>query len=105
LELENSVNKKDQSWSYVKSPCTKNAYWDKYQDILTNNFRQRYITVSDFDPGPGLGPGKSFNFDSGSSKAFIFGPDPGSSPDEALFFGPSSDFGSQNRIGTVSAHL
>ncbi len=33
----------DQSFSYVKRPCAKSKYWDKYKEILINNVYQRFI--------------------------------------------------------------
>jgi hypothetical protein len=47
LEVENLVKKKDQSLSFAKPPGTKSSYWDKFQEILVNNVRQRFIICND----------------------------------------------------------
>ncbi len=47
LEVENLVKKKDQSLFFAKPPGAKSSYWDKFQEILVNNVRQRFIICND----------------------------------------------------------
>jgi hypothetical protein len=45
--VENLVKKNDKCLSFAKPPCAKSAYWDKYQEVLINNVRQRCIICND----------------------------------------------------------
>ncbi len=47
LQLENLIKKKDQSLSFVKPSGAKSSYWDKFQAILVNNVRQKFIICND----------------------------------------------------------
>jgi hypothetical protein len=47
LEVEDLVKKNDTCLSFAKPPCAKSSYWDKYQEVLINNIRQRYIICND----------------------------------------------------------
>jgi hypothetical protein len=46
-EVEDLVKKNDTCLSFAKPPCGKSSYWDKYQEVLINNVRQRYIICND----------------------------------------------------------
>ncbi|CAF4712321.1 unnamed protein product [Rotaria sp. Silwood1] len=47
MEVENLVKEKDKSLSFVKPSCATSAHWNKYQQILVNNIRQKYIICND----------------------------------------------------------
>ena len=46
-EVKDLVKKKDARLSFAKPPCGKSSYWDKYQEVLINNVRQRYVICND----------------------------------------------------------
>ena len=46
-EVEDLVKKNDRCLSFAKPPCGKNSHWDKYQDVLISNVRQRYTICND----------------------------------------------------------
>ncbi|CAF2931406.1 unnamed protein product [Rotaria sp. Silwood2] len=46
-EVEDLVKKNDARLSFAKPPCGKSSYWDKYQEVLINNVRQRYAICND----------------------------------------------------------
>ncbi len=47
-EVEDLVKKNDKYLSFAKPPCGKRAYWDKYQEVLINNVRQKCIISHNF---------------------------------------------------------
>ena len=46
-EVENLV-KKNQSLSYVKFSSTESLFWNKFQEILVHNVRQRFTICNDY---------------------------------------------------------
>jgi hypothetical protein len=46
-EVEDLVKKNDKCLSFKKPACGKSAYWGKYQEVLINNVRQKYVICND----------------------------------------------------------